>query len=143
IKTQTQSGRYGDFQNIVPPEIRLTDSITILMGIVKMPVLPFFWSTDEIFDYSYIRNVMRRDRFLQIYGSLHFSDAISALEANDNLYKIRKLCNMYKEVFKNNYCPGRELSVDESLELWKSERFRLRVSIPREKKRRDRNVSYM
>ena len=64
---------------------------------------------------------------------MHFSDAISAVEANDNLYKIRKLCNMYKEVFKNNYCPRRELSVDESLELWKSERFRLRVSIAKKK----------
>ena len=102
----------------------------IIQGIVHFPHIQHFWSKNDIFDYSYVRNIMRRDRFLQIYGSLHFSDIVSAAEAGDRLYKIRKLIKMYKQNFLENYIPDRELSVDESLELWDGRRLGFRVNIP-------------
>ena len=128
--TEKGKGRYVKFEDVSVHELLLVDAVQILQGIVHFPHIQHFWSKDSIFDYSYVRNIMPRDRFLQIYGSLHFSDIISAAEAGDRLYKIRHLIKMYKENFLENYIPDRELSVDESLELWDGRRLGFRVNIP-------------
>ena len=123
-------GRYANFAEINVHEHLLVDAINILQGFIKFPHIQHFWSTNAIFDYGFVRNIMPRDRFLQIYGSLHFSDIINAAEAGDRLFKIRKLTKMYKKNFQENYIPEKELSIDESLELWDGRRLGFRVNIP-------------
>ena len=128
--TRKGKGRYKGVKDMSVEELNLVFAISILQGIVKFPRITDFWSNDILYRYEFVRSIMCRDRFLQIYGSLHFTELADAYTANDRLYKIRHLSDMYKKIFQENYYPGQELSVDESLECWQGRRLIFRVVIP-------------
>ena len=125
--------RLEAWQDIKSDEIRILDAILITMGIVNMPHLDHYWSTDPLFDYGFIRKIITRDHFLRIFRSLHFSDVEVEESNGDKLYKMRKLIDMYKFIFRYNYNPGRNISVDEAVTLYKSDRVPFKVSQPRKK----------
>ena len=66
--------------------------------------------------------VIRRDRFLLLLRFLHFADN-SRYNPNDpdrdKLYKLREVVDMIKNSCGNAYSPGKNLSMDESLVLFK------------------------
>ena len=128
--TPKGKSRYANVKEMSVEELRLTDAIAIAQGIVKLPRITDFWSRDTMYHNEFISNILRKDRFLQMYSSLHFTEIADAYSAQDRLYKIRHLAEMYKAIFKRNYYPRRELSVDESLELWQGRRLAFRVVIP-------------
>lgn len=90
------------------------------MGIVHKPNILMYWSTDFYYSTPIFSQVMKRDRFNLILKLLHFNDN-ETLDMNDvgRLHKVRPLIDMLRERFRQVYNPGRELSVDESLVLYK------------------------
>ena len=65
---------------------------------------------------------MRRDRFLLLVRFFHFADNTKYNPADpdrDKLYKIREVINMIKDRSGKVYSPGKSLSMDESLVLFK------------------------
>ena len=97
-------------------------AILILMGIVHKPRLPMYWSTYSILAIPIFNQVMRRDRFLLLVRFLHFTDNTKYNRADpdrDKLYKIREVINMIKDRCGKVYSPGKSLSMDESLVLFK------------------------
>ena len=63
-----------------------------------------YWSTDSLF--SIYSEVMGRDRFFQLLKFLHFADnsAYAVSDPNrDKLFKIRELCEMFRERCKTVY----------------------------------------
>ena len=97
-------------------------AILILMGIVHKPRLPMYWSTDSILATPIFNQVMRRDRFLLLVRFFHFADNTKYNPADpdrDKLYKIREVINMIKDRCGKVYSPGKSLSMDESLVLFK------------------------
>ena len=67
--------------------MKIVNAITILQGIIKLPTIQDFWSESEMFNFTFVRKLMNRDRFLAIYDSLHFTDCPDAYSAGDRLYK--------------------------------------------------------
>ena len=97
-------------------------AILILMGIVHKPRLPMSWSTDSILVTPIFNLVMRRDRFLLVVRFICFADNTKYNPADpdrDKLYKIREVINMIKYRCGKVYSPGKSLSMDESLVLFK------------------------
>ena len=79
--------KYPGWVDIDCDDMRLVDIIIITMGIVHIPALEMYWSTDPIFDYSFIRNIMPRDLFLRIFRALHFTDMSVSDSNGDKMYQ--------------------------------------------------------
>ena len=97
-------------------------AVLILMGIIHKPRLIMYWSKDSLLATPIFNQVMRRDRFLLLLRLLHFADNSQYKAADPNrhtLYKITQIINMIKEKYTKVYSPGKNLSMDESLILFK------------------------
>ena len=101
-------------------EMKQFVGLLLIMGIVHKPNIEMYWSTDSYYATPIFSQVMKRDRFRLILKFLHFNDN-ATLDINnvDRLHKVRPLIEMLREQFHRVYTPGKELSVDESLVLFK------------------------
>ena len=108
-------------------EIRVYLSILIMMGIKKQPRLWCYWSTDMRFNDPWISSVMPKTRFLKLNQYFHLRDTSNAPARDspqyDPLYKIRNFINLILPLFKSNFNPGRDLSVDEAMIGYKGRIF--------------------
>ena len=131
-----QHSRYQDVresEKITPEDIRLMDATIILMGILKLPKLDMYWSTRRCISTGYIGSFISRDRFYKIFHNLHFTSKTSDESDGDKLYQIRDHMEALKRLFAINYTPKQNISIDESLDLWKGNRVGFKVFIPRKK----------
>ncbi|CAH1975477.1 unnamed protein product [Acanthoscelides obtectus] len=88
--------------------------IVAYMGMVRMPSLEKYWSTDELFQISIIPKVMSRNRFQLLLRMWHFSDNNDCPEG-DRLHKIKPLLDALVKKFQEIYTPGRTFCIDESV----------------------------
>lgn len=97
--------------------------LTLLMGILRKPMLSLYWSCEPMFTTPIFPSTMSRDRFMILQRMLHFIDNTEALPINhpqcDRLFKIRPILNHFKERFAEVYVPCQNVSVDEPLILYK------------------------
>lgn len=105
-------------------EMKKFFGLVILMGIVYKPSLPLYWSTDELYYTPIFSKVMTRDRFYLLQKFLHFNNNLDpGYDPNDDerdrLHKVRPFIEMIQERCRKVYYPGKHLSVDESLVLFK------------------------
>ena len=93
--------------------------INIAMGIISLPTLNDYWSTDPILAHAWFRTIMSRNRFRQILRFIHVADNSSApLRSDpdyDRLWKVRPLLDTLSSQCKAHYNPHCELSIDESM----------------------------
>ena len=66
---------------------------------------------------NFHKKIIHRDSFLSIKRNLHFSN--EKKKKNDNIFKINKIQLYLKTKFNTNIDPERDLSLDESLMLFK------------------------
>ena len=103
-------------------ELQVFIGLVILMGIVHKPNINSYWSRDELYNTPIFLKVMPRDRFKVILRFLHFNDNATYNVENadrDHLHKVRPLLDLMRKHCQKVYGPGRFLSVDESLVLFK------------------------
>ena len=90
------------------------------MGIVYKPDLHMYWSTDIYYSTPAFSKIMKRDRFYLILKFLHVNNNETVDSENPGwLHKVRPLIELLRERFRKVYSPGKNLSVDESLVLYK------------------------
>ena len=89
------------------------------MGIVNLPSLRDFWSSDPILQHQWFPSIMSHDRFKQKLCYFHCAHSNGYVprgeEGRDPLYKLREITDILTDRFKLCYKPGRELSIDESM----------------------------
>ena len=103
-------------------EIKIFVALVILMGIVHKPSIPMYWSTDALYNIPIFSRCMKRTRFQLILKFLHFNNNDNYDRQDDDrdrLHKLRPFLELVRERCKKVYSPGKELSVDESLVLFK------------------------
>ena len=103
-------------------ELQVFIGLVIVMGIVHKPNINSYWSRDELYNTPIFSKVMPRDRFKVILRFLHFNDnaTYNAEDADrDHPHKVRPLLDLIRTQCQKLYGPGRFLSVDESLVLFK------------------------
>lgn len=90
------------------------------MGYHVLPSLKHYWSTAEDLHVQPVATAMIRTRFIEILTNLHLNDSSSMPnDTKDKLYKLRPFIDMLNLKFKSVYKGSRELSVDESMILFK------------------------
>ena len=89
------------------------------MGIVNLPSLRDFWSSDPILQHQWFPSIMSHDRFKQKLCYFHCAHSNGYVprgeEGRDPLYKLREITDILTDRFKLCYKPGRELSIDENM----------------------------
>lgn len=107
--------------------------LVLLMGVIHNPSLPMYWTLDTLLSTPIFSQSMKRNRFYIILRFFHFNNNQTyhdADEERDRLHKIRPLIDLLKNQCHNVYQPGMNLSVDESLVLYKGRlKFRQYIKI--------------
>ncbi|XP_018567257.1 piggyBac transposable element-derived protein 4-like [Anoplophora glabripennis] len=87
------------------------------MGIIKLNRLNDYWKKHYMFNLQCFSQFMSRNRFLLIIRSLHFENRED--EPRTQIGKIMPLINFFNNKMDEIYYPSRELSIDESMVLWR------------------------
>ncbi|KAF7685756.1 PiggyBac transposable element-derived protein 4 [Cucumispora dikerogammari] len=101
------------------------------MGVVRKPTIESYWSGNALLATPFFQRTMKRDRFSLLLKFLHFSDSNVAPQ-DDKLYKLREICDIIRRRIQEVYIPEKEISIDESMVLWRG-RLMFRQYIPGKK----------
>ncbi|XP_071057565.1 piggyBac transposable element-derived protein 4-like [Onthophagus taurus] len=113
--------RMNEWKNVTAEEIYVVFGFYMLMGIIQKPTIRSYFSKKDIIGTPIFNKIMTLDRFELITNFLHFvgNDTINAFEGPKKLFKIYPIIKHLNNVFQKYYLLGRNISVDESLTLWK------------------------
>lgn len=103
-------------------EMRVYFALMILQGIIHKPEQEMYWTKKPNLETPFFGTVMSRSRFLAIMKYLHFVNNETFDADNDpcpKLFKLKPVLDYLSEKFMRTYTPERNISVDESLMLWK------------------------
>jgi hypothetical protein len=114
-------------------EMKKFVGILLFMGIVKKPNIALYWSTDPFYYHPIFHEklCLPKHRFQQILSWVRTYDCTDCDET-DPLCKIRPFLVEVQRICKNSYKPRREISVDETLVLFKG-RLQFRQYLPNKK----------
>ncbi|XP_050300027.1 piggyBac transposable element-derived protein 4-like [Anthonomus grandis grandis] len=114
-------------------ELKAYIGILVIMGFHSLRSMRLFWSCDQNFEVTRIKNVLTVKRFLKITRFLHLNNKTcmpkKREEDHDKLYKVKPFLEYVTKRFKLIFCPSRFLSVDESMIKFKG-RSSLRQYMP-------------
>jgi len=112
-------GDTSAFTPITKAELMAFIGINIAMGVVSLPQLKQYWTTDPILSHGWFSTVMSRNRFLEILRYFHIADNASAPSRTsptyNKLWKIQPLITALQSTCSELYSPHRELCIDESI----------------------------
>ena len=111
---RAESSHMKAWVDVTEEELQCYLALRILMGIVKLPEVKNYWSTDPLLRQPTFPANMSRDRFAQITSKLHFKDN-DLPHQGDPLFKIRPVVDTLLRTFKDVYVPHQTISIDESL----------------------------
>ncbi len=101
-------------------ELKAFIGLLILMGIVRLPRLELYWSTNyPLINTPGISSIMPRNRFLQLWRFLHLNDNNNAIPygqvGHDKLFKVRKLLDMLCPLFESEFEIHQSCAIDEAM----------------------------
>lgn len=92
------------WKDVTVQEMKAFIGMNIAMGVVNLPEINMYWSTDPILEHSWFRTILSRNRFKQILRFFHLSDNSKKDQHNDDkLYKVRPLIDLSLDTFKLHF----------------------------------------
>lgn len=114
--TREQS-RITKWKNLTLDEFKVFLGLFLHTGTLPLSRLSDYWKTDPLFNIPLYRRCMPKNTFLLILRCLHCTS--SDANVNDRLQKIRPVVDYFNNKMSEVYYPGRELSLDEAMVLWR------------------------
>ena len=128
----TETNRYHDQQAASEPnkhkrkwdpvtkdEMKAFIGITIHMGIVKLPRMAMYWSTDNLVHQGSVSSVMTQTRFFQIWRYFHLADNTQSLPREDprfdKIYRVREFLDIIVRNAQHLYRLDQDVSIDETM----------------------------
>jgi len=127
-KGLTPRSNLSTWHNTDVVELKKFLGLTILMGYLKFPTLRTYWSHNEIDYHPIFGKTMSRHRYESILRCLCFYQP-NLVDHSDRLHKISNVANHIINNIRTKYYPNENLSLDESLLLWRG-RLSFRQYIP-------------
>jgi hypothetical protein len=118
-------------------EFRAYLSICLLMGLKKLPCMRLYWAQNEpLFHCPVISQTMTWDRYEQITRCLHVANATESEKDRgsptyDKLYKLRWMMDEVRDKFKSMWSPNQQMTVDESMVMYKGKYCPVRQYMPK------------
>ncbi|XP_041978560.1 piggyBac transposable element-derived protein 4-like [Aricia agestis] len=115
-----QNSRLHQWSETTVAELYKLIGVMMIMGMCIRGRMDEYWSTG-VLGMPGFRKLMSKGRFLLLMRVLHFVDnnTISGRGPERKLAKIKPILDYLNIKFKAAYTPRREVSIDESLLLWK------------------------
>lgn len=110
--------RIASWVDVTPTEMKIFLGLLFHMGTIKLNRINDYWKKNHLFNLQCFSTYMSRNRFLLILRSLQFEET-DTQEPRTQLGKIMPLINFYNNKMLEIYYPVRELSIDESMVLWR------------------------
>ena len=110
--------RAQNWQPTTVPEMNRFLGLIFLMGYVTKPRIEDYWSTDKNIATPVFNESMTRDRFELLLKFWHFSNN-EEIPENDRLFKLGHICELLLGRFQDVYTMERDVSIDESMVLWR------------------------
>ena len=89
------------------------------MGIISLPQVRDYWSSDPILKHKWFSTIMSRNRFLEFLRYFHIVNNTTASSRSDpnynRLWKIQPIISVLQETCRDLYSPHEQLSIDESM----------------------------
>lgn len=119
--TAKEKSRISRWKDLTLEELKIFIGLIFHMGSIRLNRLQDYWKKHRLFKLPVFKEYLSRDRFMLILRCLHFvTNPLPAQEKpEDGLYKIRPVIDYFNSRMNNIYCPGKELSLDESMVLWR------------------------
>lgn len=111
-----RTSRYNAWTEVNAEEMKKFIGILYLMGIVRLPTIEHYWSCNVMYNFNGCKTVMSRNRFQMILRFWHFANNE---EETTRLDKIMPLIDHLNDKMMEIYQPNRDLSIDESMMLWR------------------------
>ncbi|CAG5030355.1 unnamed protein product [Parnassius apollo] len=129
----SESSRITNWKDVDVPELKIFLGLLFHMGSFQLPRLQDYWKKSRLFSIPIFGQQMSRNRYFLIMRCLHFSSETEIVN-DDPLYKIRSVVDYFNQKMNTCYYPGKELSLDESMVLWRGRlRFKQYVKNKRHK----------
>lgn len=124
-ETTKERSRICDWKDVSTEELRTFFGLMLHMGTIQIKRMGDYWKKDPLFNFTCFSSHMSRNRFLLILRSLHFvsNPKENDPEPEDRLYKVRFVVDYFNSKMAEIYAPGKELSLDESMVLWRGRLF--------------------
>lgn len=119
--TLTPKSRITKWKDVTVPELKIFFALMIHTGTYKLNRLNDYWKTHWLFtegQRTVFARYMSRDRFLCILRCLNFEDK-NVNFANERIAKIQFFVDYFNSKMEYVFYPQRELSLDESMVLWR------------------------
>ncbi|CAK1578001.1 unnamed protein product [Parnassius mnemosyne] len=116
LSTGSEYARITRWKELTVPELKTFFGLLFHMGTVSMNRVQDYWKKDRLFNFPIFGQQMGRNRFLLIMRCMHFT---SETESEDPLFKVRQVIDYFNIKMNGCYYPGKELSLDESMVLWR------------------------
>lgn len=115
-QSSSENSRITRHKDITKESFKIWLGLLFHMGTIKVNRLSDYWKKHFLFNSSIFSQYMSRDRFLIIMRILHFNNNN---EDESSLGKITPLINFFNKKMEEICAPERELTIDESLILWR------------------------
>lgn len=122
MQGENSSQRLSQWHPTTNNEIRTFLAVILLQSIVSLPEQKLFWSKNPLLQVPIFPKIISYRRFLLLKKFLHFSDNASYEPASHPCPKLNKIWPVVKDLnekFKKCYTPDRDITIDESLMLYK------------------------
>ncbi|KAL0879298.1 hypothetical protein ABMA27_003077 [Loxostege sticticalis] len=112
----TEKSRIIHWKDLDREELMIFLGLLIHTGTIRLNRLNDYWKKHWLFNLSCLSQYMSRNRFMLILRCLHFTSEPSD---EDRLNKIRPVMDHFNNTMNAIYYPGKQLSSDESMVLWR------------------------
>jgi hypothetical protein len=131
LNNPSPRARITQWKELTRAEMEVFLGLLFHMGTVKLNHMNDYWRKDNLIDLKCISAYMSRDRFQGILQALHFAKIVRVDEPvpEDRLHKIRPQITLFINSMSEIYSPNKELSLDESMVLWRG-RLQFRQYMP-------------
>ncbi|XP_021932761.1 piggyBac transposable element-derived protein 4-like [Zootermopsis nevadensis] len=113
--------RMREWKPLSDDEMYVVLALFMLIGIVQKPTLRSYFSKNSLLATPVFGSVISMDRFESVCKFIHFTnnDSKDTYQGPPKLFKIYPVISYLNKKFQNLYIPGQNISIDESLTLWK------------------------
>ena len=127
--------RENSWQPITPNDIHdCIIAVLIYRGLIWRPTIHMYYTKNILFSTQGVPAIMPQQKFILIEKYLHFVDNTTLTPELGRRAKIAPVFDYFVDKFHCNYIPERDVSIDESLLLWKG-RLSWKQYIPRKRSR--------
>ncbi|KAL4104628.1 hypothetical protein QTP88_019922 [Uroleucon formosanum] len=121
LSTTSNNARISTWFDTNKSEMKLFFSLLFHMGTIKLARIEDYWKINMLFNIPFFREHMSRNRFMLLLRALHFSrnPKEGELAPRNRLYKIQPILDYFNSKMKEIYEPSKNLSIDESMVLWR------------------------